>query len=291
MTSSAQLLKFNGSVFQYKPIVNALWFGMFHSASKVNYPCIICKTVSPLRDFGSSGKCMCVSFFCTCRSHIVFPPGLSMCPSLNVAFCVPFLDNALHIQKRQPVGIWRWNTLTSCMALLIASLLNIFLFSTLFLCGNFLWGVYFFLLFKKSHCLMLIKERNITCSIKHFVSPIFRALHYLLLFHVLCFVLSCTTNFHHGLRCPSYRQIVLYFCVSAWALHVWVSLFLSLGFCCFLPFIFLVFHLSPLCFSALGMLVVLSALHVFFSPISLFLFVQGMCCFRWLRSTDRSKCS
>ncbi|KAK1878163.1 Brain-specific angiogenesis inhibitor 1-associated protein 2, partial [Dissostichus eleginoides] len=27
-----------------------------------------------------------------------------MCPSLNVALCVPFLANALHIQKRQPVG-------------------------------------------------------------------------------------------------------------------------------------------------------------------------------------------
>lgn len=28
-----------------------------------------------------------------------------MCPSLNVALCVSFLNNALHIQKRQPVGI------------------------------------------------------------------------------------------------------------------------------------------------------------------------------------------
>lgn len=38
---------------------------------------------------------------------LIFPPGLSLCLSLNVAFCVPFLDNALHIQKRHPVGIWK----------------------------------------------------------------------------------------------------------------------------------------------------------------------------------------
>lgn len=30
---------------------------------------------------------------------------LYVCPLLNVALCIPFLDNALHSQKRQSVGI------------------------------------------------------------------------------------------------------------------------------------------------------------------------------------------
>lgn len=78
-----------------------------------------------------SWKCMRVSFFCTCRSHTVFPPGLYMymCPSLNIALCVPFLDNALHIQKRQPVGIYKRNALTSCMTLLISSSLLVISFN------------------------------------------------------------------------------------------------------------------------------------------------------------------
>lgn len=65
---------------------------------QVSSTCVcICETDSTLRGFGPSGQYMC----------LIFPPGLSLCLSLNVAFCVPFLDNALHIQKRHPVGIWK----------------------------------------------------------------------------------------------------------------------------------------------------------------------------------------
>lgn len=207
-----------------------------------------------------SGKCMCVSFFCTCRSHSVFPPGLYMymCPSLNVALCVPFLDNALHIQKRQPVGIWKWNTLTSCMTLLISSLFGYFLFvETL----TFLWGVCFFFFFvleitlpdvkinqrkrgnmfdlHETSVLTRLKNQNLILSI---LSPPFFVLVitcYCFIFSVFCYLVP-KTNFHHVLRCPSYKSLVPYVCVScitAWALHAGVSLSFSLSLFLFLPFL------------------------------------------------------
>lgn len=49
------------------------------------------------------------------------------CLLLSVA-SVPFLDNALHIQRRQPVGTWRYNTLPSCTGLLISLLVLFFPF-------------------------------------------------------------------------------------------------------------------------------------------------------------------
>lgn len=136
-----------------------------------------------------------------------------------------------------------------------------------------------------------LKNQNLILSILS--PPIFHTCHHLLSFHfsVFRYFVPNKTNFHHVLRCPSNESRVLYVWVSriaAWALHAGVSLFLSLS---LLPFLFLPFfplapYSSPLCFSARGMLVLLSVVHVF--PVSLFLSVQGMCCSRWRRSTDRS---
>lgn len=42
--------------------------------------------------------------------------------------CVPFLDNALPTQRRQPVGTWRCNTFPSCTGLLISLLFLFFSF-------------------------------------------------------------------------------------------------------------------------------------------------------------------
>lgn len=97
-------------------------------------------------------------------------------------------------------------------------------------------------------------------------------------------------------RCPSYKSLVPYVCMScvtAWALHAGgLSVSLSLLPFLFLPFLSLVSYLAPLCFSALQMLVLLSVFFFMcFLPVSLFLSVQGMFCSRWLRSTDRYKCS
>lgn len=61
---------------------------------------------------------MCISF--------VFRAQMSHCLFLSSDecrfCCVPFLDNALHIQRRQPVGTWRCNTFPSCTRLLISPL-------------------------------------------------------------------------------------------------------------------------------------------------------------------------
>lgn len=50
--------------------------------------------------------------------------------------CVPSLDNAQHILRRQPVGTWRCNTLPSCTGLLISLL-------------------FFFSFFVRKHCIAI----------------------------------------------------------------------------------------------------------------------------------------
>lgn len=52
---------------------------------------------------------MCLIFLYMYISHCLYTKPVSVClyvcPLLNVALCIPFLDNALHSQKRQSVGI------------------------------------------------------------------------------------------------------------------------------------------------------------------------------------------
>lgn len=126
--------------------------------------------------------------------------------------CVPFLDNALHIQRRQPVGTWRCNTLPSCTGPL-TSLLSFFFFFS-------------FLYIPLSSIVVVT-----TC-------PVFSRLHELRMLGIFCSSL----------------------------------------------FFYLVFHLlSPLWLHTRTV----ERSSPVFSP-SLF---QGTSCSRWLRSTDRSRCS
>lgn len=58
-----------------------------------------------------------------CASHLSSAHAdVTFCLFLSSAqcrlCCLPFPDNALHIQRRQPVGTWRCNTLPSCTGLL-----------------------------------------------------------------------------------------------------------------------------------------------------------------------------
>lgn len=101
--------------------------------------------------------CVCFSFLCTCRSHPVFPPGLYMymCPSLNVALCVPFSRQCTaHSEEAACRYIWRLKTLSlrRCMSLLISPFFLVilcFLNPFFFLSPpcvetvTFLWGVDF----------------------------------------------------------------------------------------------------------------------------------------------------
>lgn len=155
---------------------------------------------------------MCISFvFRTHRCHIVSVPVLH---SMSLLLC-SFLNNALHIQRRQPVGTWRCNTLPSCTGLLIS--------------------LSFFSLFRMGHCKSIFHR------------------------HPLLWFLLCSFT-------------------PAWALHVGDFLLLLVLLSGFPPFP------PPSLFPHSWTMERSSPL---FSPSPF----QATCCSRWLRSTDRSRCS
>ncbi len=89
---------------------------------------------------------ICVSFMCTCRSHAVFPPGLCMftCPRAY-SLCSFSWQRTAYAEEAACRYIKQPNTHTSCMTLLISSLLVIsfltpFCVETL----TFLSGTFFF---------------------------------------------------------------------------------------------------------------------------------------------------
>lgn len=158
-----------------------------------------------------------------CASHLSsVQADVTLCLFLSSAqcrfCCVPLPDNALHIQRRQPVGTWGYNTLPSCTGLFISLLL----FSPLF-CMETLY----------SHLPLSSIVVVTTC-------PVFWYLHELCMLGIFSFIPVLLSGF------PPF---------------VFPSLF---------PHSRTVGRSSPE-----------------FSP-SLF---QGTSCSRWLRSTDRSRCS
>lgn len=235
---------------------------------------------------------------------LIFPPGLSLCLSLNVAFCVPFLDNALHIQKRHPVGIWKHSYQlhgppyllplfvyvlllfhVETMSFLIY--LNIYIYTRIVTLSDVTQKeIVICMISMKNQYLQAVRTKVCCCFYFIFEPSI-----YLSSSHVLCFLSSCTRN-----------KLIVFFVVPDLHFPCLHELFCTLGCLYFSCVVFFLFfshfsHFIFLCFvlvffNATGKLVLCcGVLFTCFLPVSLFLFVQAMCCSRWLRSTDRSKCS
>lgn len=265
--------------------------------------------------------CVCVSFLCTCRSHPVFPPGLYMymCPSLNVALCVPFSRQCTaHSEEAACRYIWRLKTLSlrRCMSLLISPFflvilcfLNLFFFSFPPPCVEtvtFLWGVDFVStsgVCLTSKCNQRKKEKKKKKATRLISTRLRRSRRIwfwsilsphpscssslVVVSSALSSVASCQLSSCASSLSPVTKSLVPYvFFLRVLVLLAWACT----------PGCLLSFFSSSVFFqlSRMTLCCWVFFMRFFFFPPRLPLalsLVQGMCCSRWLRSTDRSKCS